>query len=209
MWAGAAGVGFTPHVIMVNSGEDVASKIMAFSQQGPRTVCVLSANGAVCNVTLRQPAMSGGIVTYEGRFEIISLSGSFLLSESDDTRNRAGGLSVSLAGSDGRVLGGGVAGTLKAASAVQVVVGSFIADGKKPKARPSSSTPTNMLNFGGAQAAGGMSPSPGASSESGEENDDSPLNRGSGPFGNAGQPVQNMSMYSTMGWPNNIKMLPD
>ena len=38
---------------------------MAFSQQGPRTVCILSANGAICNVTLRQPAMSGGSVTYE------------------------------------------------------------------------------------------------------------------------------------------------
>ncbi|KAL0296298.1 UNVERIFIED_CONTAM: AT-hook motif nuclear-localized protein 10 [Sesamum radiatum] len=45
---------------------DIASKIMAFSQQGPRTVCILSANGAICNVTLRQPAMSGGTVTYEG-----------------------------------------------------------------------------------------------------------------------------------------------
>lgn len=45
--------------------QDIASKIMAFSQEGPRTVCILSANGAVCNVTLRQPAMSGGTVTYE------------------------------------------------------------------------------------------------------------------------------------------------
>lgn len=46
--------------------QDIASKIMAFSQQGPRTICILSANGAICNVTLRQPAMSGGgTVTYE------------------------------------------------------------------------------------------------------------------------------------------------
>lgn len=45
--------------------QDVASKIMAFSQQGPRTICVLSANGAISNVTLRQPATSGGLVTYE------------------------------------------------------------------------------------------------------------------------------------------------
>lgn len=48
--------------------QDIASKIMAFSQQGPRTVCILSANGAICNVTLRQPAMSGGTVTYEVYF---------------------------------------------------------------------------------------------------------------------------------------------
>lgn len=45
--------------------QDIAEKLMAFSQQGPRTVCILSANGAICNVTLRQPAISGGAVTYE------------------------------------------------------------------------------------------------------------------------------------------------
>ncbi|KAH6774085.1 hypothetical protein C2S52_002976 [Perilla frutescens var. hirtella] len=202
---GIPGVGFTPHVITVNSGEDIASKIMAFAQQGPRTVCILSANGAICNVTLRQPAMSGGTVTYEGRFEIISLSGSFPTSESNGSRN--GVLSVSLAGSDGRVLGGGVAGMLKAASPVQVVVGSFIPEGKKPKGgpSPSSNPPSNMLNFGtpGAQAS---PPSGGGSSDSGDENDDSPLAPGSGPYGNAGHPVQNVPIYSNIGWPNSIKM---
>lgn len=38
---------------------------MAFSQNGPRAVCIMSANGAISNVTLRQPATSGGTVTYE------------------------------------------------------------------------------------------------------------------------------------------------
>jgi len=38
---------------------------MSFSQHGPRAVCILSANGAISNVTLRQPAISGGTVTYE------------------------------------------------------------------------------------------------------------------------------------------------
>jgi len=56
----------------------------------------------------------------QGRFEIISLSGSFLLAEDGDTRSRTGGLSVALAGSDGRVLGGCVAGMLMAATPVQV-----------------------------------------------------------------------------------------
>ncbi|KAL8172175.1 hypothetical protein V2J09_023979 [Rumex salicifolius] len=133
---GSTGIGFTPHVITVKAGEiliqmssqDVASRIMSFSQHGPRAVCILSANGAISNVTLRQPAMSGGTVTYEGRFEILSLSGSFMLSESAGHRSRIGGLSVSLAGPDGCVLGGGVAGLLTAASPVQVVVGSFMAE---------------------------------------------------------------------------------
>lgn len=57
----------------------------------------------------------------QGRFEIISLSGSFLLSENNGNRSRIGGLSVSLAGADGRVLGGGVAGMLVAATPVQVL----------------------------------------------------------------------------------------
>ncbi|KNA16163.1 hypothetical protein SOVF_091570 [Spinacia oleracea] len=128
---GAPGIGFTPHVITVNTGEDVTARIMSFSQAGPRAICILSANGAISNVTLRQAATSGGSVTYEGRFEILSLSGSFTLSDGGGPRSRAGGLSVSLAGPDGRVLGGGVAGVLIAASPVQVVVGSFIADGQR------------------------------------------------------------------------------
>ncbi|GFQ04011.1 putative DNA-binding protein escarola [Phtheirospermum japonicum] len=210
---GVPGVGFTPHVITVDPGEDIASKIVAFSQQGPRTVCILSANGAVCNVTLRQP-VSGGTVTYEGRFEIISLSGSFLMSESNGSHSRTGSLSVSLAGPDGRVLGGGVAGVLKAASPVQVVVGSFIAEGKKPKTGLSSTPPpsSNMLTFGTPVT----QPSPssqGASSDSAEDNDGtSPLDpRGGppGPYPNAGRPVQNMPMYANMGWANSMKIHPN
>ncbi|XP_062193838.1 AT-hook motif nuclear-localized protein 10-like [Phragmites australis] len=160
---GSAGAGFTPHVIFVKAGEDVSAKIMSFSQHGKRAVCILSANGAISNVTLRQAATSGGTVTYEGRFEILSLSGSFLLSENGGHRSRTGGLSVSLAGPDGRVLGGGVAGLLTAASPVQIVVGSFNADGKEPKEQqqllaPSdpSSAPPKMALMGG--AAGPSSP---------------------------------------------------
>ncbi|KAL6661138.1 hypothetical protein ACP70R_000522 [Stipagrostis hirtigluma subsp. patula] len=153
---GSLGVGFTPHVIIVQAGEDVSAKIMSFSQHGTRAVCVLSANGAISNVTLRQTATSGGTVTYEGRFEILSLSGSFLLTENGGQRSRTGGLSVSLAGPDGRLLGGGVAGLLIAASPIQIVVGSFNADGKKePKLQLRQTlhwhnlrlTPTRPCNF--------------------------------------------------------------
>ncbi|XP_059316217.1 AT-hook motif nuclear-localized protein 13-like, partial [Lycium ferocissimum] len=189
---GAVGFGFTPHLINVNIGEDIASKVMSFSQQGPRAICILSATGVVCNVTLRQPSMGGGTVTYEGRFEIISLSGSFLLSESNGSRSRTGGLSVSLSGPDGRVLGGGVAGMLIAATPVQVVVGSFIAEKEKPKPKaPSSTPPPNMLNFG-VSVTEASSPSPGASSDSSDENGGSPLSHERGPFGNAPQPMHGM-----------------
>lgn len=40
-------------------------KIMSFSQQGARAICILSATGTISNVTLRQPSSSGGTLTYE------------------------------------------------------------------------------------------------------------------------------------------------
>ncbi|XP_050237348.1 AT-hook motif nuclear-localized protein 1-like [Mercurialis annua] len=150
---GSVGTNFTPHVITVNAGEDVTMKVISFSQQGPRAICILSANGVISNVTLRQPDSSGGTLTYEGRFEILSLSGSFMPTESQGTRSRSGGMSVSLASPDGRVVGGGVAGLLVAASPVQVVVGSFLPGNhqdyktKKVKmdAMPATITPTQAI----------------------------------------------------------------
>ncbi|KAI9112041.1 hypothetical protein K1719_016937 [Acacia pycnantha] len=122
----SVGANFTPHILTVNAGEDVNMKVMSFSQQGSRAICILSANGMISNVTLRQPTSSGGTLTYDGRFEILSLSGSYMPTENGVTRSRSGGMSVSLAGPDGRVVGGGLAGLLVAAGPVQVVVGSFL-----------------------------------------------------------------------------------
>lgn len=51
--------------MLANGFQDVSSKVMAFSQNGPRAVCILSANGAISNVTLRQAATSGGTATFE------------------------------------------------------------------------------------------------------------------------------------------------
>ncbi|KAL0371617.1 UNVERIFIED_CONTAM: AT-hook motif nuclear-localized protein 1 [Sesamum calycinum] len=59
------GGSFTPHMITVNAGEDIMMKIISFSQQGSRAICILAANGAISNVTLRQPNSSGGTLTYE------------------------------------------------------------------------------------------------------------------------------------------------
>ncbi|ERM95086.1 hypothetical protein AMTRI_Chr07g30610 [Amborella trichopoda] len=151
--ANSAGMAFTPHIITISIGEDIASKIMSFSQQGPRAVCILSANGAVSTVTLRQPSTSGGTVTYEGRFEILCLSGSYMLTESGGSRNRTGGLSVSLASPDGRVVGGGVAGLLLAASPVQVIVGSFIY-GRKSQPKSPSTEPLRQGRPGGTPGSG-------------------------------------------------------
>ncbi|KAK2419313.1 AT-hook motif nuclear-localized protein [Trifolium repens] len=125
---GNAGQGFSAHVIAVAAGEDVGQKIMQFMQQNRGEVCILSASGSISNASLRQPASSGGNITYEGRFDIISLTGSYVRNE---TGVRSGGLSVCLSNSDGQIIGGGVGGPLKAAGPVQVIVGTFFVDNKK------------------------------------------------------------------------------
>ncbi|ESR55961.1 at-hook motif nuclear-localized protein 14 [Citrus sinensis] len=125
---GNLGQGFTPHVISVAAGEDVGQKIMLFMQQSRREICILSASGSISNASLRQPATSGGNITYEGRFEIVSLSGSYVRT---DLGGRTGGLSVCLSSTDGQIIGGGVGGPLKAAGPVQVIVGTFQVESMK------------------------------------------------------------------------------
>lgn len=125
---GSSSPGFTARPLIVLAGEDISSKIMSMIQNGSGAICVLSAVGTVSNVTLRQATSSGGTITYEGRFEIISLTGSYTVLESGGQRIHNGGLRILLSGSDGQVLGGGVAGVLIAAAPVQVIVGGFSLD---------------------------------------------------------------------------------
>ncbi|XP_062220806.1 AT-hook motif nuclear-localized protein 9-like [Phragmites australis] len=140
---GSVGTGFTPHVIIISPGEDIAARIMAFSQQGPRAVCIISATGAVSTATLHQDSESGGVVTYEGRFEILCLSGSYLVLDDGGIRTRSGGLCIALCGPDHRVIGGSVGGVLRAAGTVQVIVGSFMYGGsKKNKAKAEAEADT-------------------------------------------------------------------
>ncbi|CAF2234077.1 hypothetical protein YC2023_095039 [Brassica napus] len=228
---GTGGVGFTPHVIEVKTGEDIAMKVVAFTQQGPRAICILSATGAVSTVMLRQANNPNGAVKFEGPYEIISMSGSFLNTESNGTVTKTGSLSVSLARPDGQVVGGCVAGMLVAGSQVQVVVGSFVADGKKQKQSAGrvqntpepASAPANILTFGGSGGGGGGGGGQGSprsqgqqhSSESSEENEsNSPLHRGNnnnnnhhGLFGNSTpqqlhqMPPMQPQMYHHHLWP--------
>jgi len=111
-----------PHVLEVASGCDVGESVAAFSRRRQRGVCVMGGSGTVTNVTLRQHATPGATVTFHGRFEIISLSGSFLQPPSPMSTT---GLTISLAGASGQVLGGCVVGALLAASPVLVIATSF------------------------------------------------------------------------------------
>uniref|UniRef100_A0ACD5ZMC5 Uncharacterized protein n=1 Tax=Avena sativa TaxID=4498 RepID=A0ACD5ZMC5_AVESA len=146
-------IGKNPEIITIQVGQDVATKIMSYSENG-WGVCILSAHGALSNVTLFQGAYSRETLTYEGYFEMISLSGSYEPSETNGMRSCTGGLRVSLVGPLGRVFCGGVAGPLIVASPVQVVIGRFPVDDKR-KFKPevtgvilgaSSSTPGGASN---------------------------------------------------------------
>lgn len=110
------------HVLEINTGADIVECLATFAQRRHRGVSVLSGSGIVANVTLRQPAAPGGVVTLHGRFEILSLSGAFLPAPSPPG---ATGLTVYLAGGQGQVVGGGVMGPLIASGPVMVIAATF------------------------------------------------------------------------------------
>ncbi|KAJ6987140.1 AT-hook motif nuclear-localized protein 15-like [Populus alba x Populus x berolinensis] len=110
------------HVLEISSGSDIVDSIANFSHRRHHGVSILSGSGIVDNVTLRQPAAPGGVITLHGRFEILSLSGSFLPAPSPPGATR---LAVYLAGAQGQVVGGTVMGELVAAGPVMVIAATF------------------------------------------------------------------------------------
>ncbi|OIW11093.1 hypothetical protein TanjilG_22900 [Lupinus angustifolius] len=150
----SAGQAFSPHVITIGVGEDIVAKLLLFAQQRPRALCILSGTGTISSVTMHQPASTAGSVTYEGKFQILCLSGSYLVAEDGGPRNRTGGMSASLSSPDGHIIGGGIA-SLIAASPVQVVVCSFIYGSSKPKTKEAaivSSEPQSSDKLGSSPA---------------------------------------------------------
>lgn len=110
------------HILEVSSGCDVLDCLAAYARRRQRGICVLSGSGTVTNVCLRQPSSAGSVVTLNGRFEILSLSGSFLPPPAPPG---ATSLSIFLAGRQGQVVGGNVVGALFAAGPVMVIAASF------------------------------------------------------------------------------------
>ncbi|PIN15463.1 hypothetical protein CDL12_11898 [Handroanthus impetiginosus] len=110
------------HVMEVANGCDIQESISGFATRRQRGVCILSGNGNVTNVTLRQPTAPGAVLTLHGRFEILSLSGSFLPPPAPPA---ASGLTIYLAGTQGQVVGGMVVGPLLASGPVMIMAASF------------------------------------------------------------------------------------
>uniref|UniRef100_M1D8L5 AT-hook motif nuclear-localized protein n=1 Tax=Solanum tuberosum TaxID=4113 RepID=M1D8L5_SOLTU len=108
----------TQHVIVVETGEDVAEKIVSLAKDGPKSVNILSATGKIAKVIItRRPTE---IETHEGLYNIVSLSGSFKSDEVEGQLRVTGRLYISLATDYGISFKGRVAGALTAASPVQV-----------------------------------------------------------------------------------------
>ncbi|KAF5478400.1 hypothetical protein F2P56_004961 [Juglans regia] len=110
------------HVMEIGDGCDIVESVATFARRRQRGVCIMSGTGTVTNVTLRQPASPGAIVTLHGRFEILSLAGSFLPPPAPPA---ATGLTIYLAGGQGQVVGGSVVGMLIASGPVVVMAASF------------------------------------------------------------------------------------
>ncbi|CAL0311680.1 unnamed protein product [Lupinus luteus] len=110
------------HVMEVADGCDIVESVSNFARRRQRGVCIMSGTGTVTNVTLRQPASSGAVLTLHGRFEILSLSGSFLPPPAPPA---ASGLTIYLAGGQGQVVGGSVVGTLLASGPVVIISALF------------------------------------------------------------------------------------
>lgn len=110
------------HILEVANGCDIFECVATYARKRQRGVCILSGSGTVTNVSLRQPAAAGSVVTLHGRFEILSLSGSFLPPPAPPG---ATSLTIFLAGGQGQVVGGNVVGELTAAGPVIVIASSF------------------------------------------------------------------------------------
>ncbi|RWW77335.1 hypothetical protein BHE74_00014513 [Ensete ventricosum] len=110
------------HVLEIASGSDIAEAVTSFARRRQGGVGILSGSGVVANVTLRKQGSPRGIVTLPGRFDILSLSGTFLPAPSPPGTS---GLAVSLAGAEGKVVGGNVVGKLVASGPVMVVAATF------------------------------------------------------------------------------------
>ncbi|RRT79896.1 hypothetical protein B296_00019434 [Ensete ventricosum] len=110
------------HVMEIAGGCDIVDGVATFARRRQRGVCVLSGSGTVSNVTLRQPASPGAVVNLHGRFEILSLSGSFLPPPAPPA---ATGLTIYLAGGQGQIVGGSVVGPLIASGPVIIMAASF------------------------------------------------------------------------------------
>lgn len=118
----------SPYILEIPSGVDVISSITKFCRKRNMGLCVLNGSGTVTNVTLRQPSTTPvSTVTFHGRFDILSISATIVQPNVNVPSNNgiANGFTISLAGPQGQVVGGGVIGPLVTAGTVYLIAATF------------------------------------------------------------------------------------
>ncbi|GFS44034.1 hypothetical protein Acr_00g0088180 [Actinidia rufa] len=114
----------SPYVLEISAGADLIEAIHRFSRKRNLGICVLSASGAVSNVTLRQPSVTPGTtVTFHGRFDLLSLSATVMPATTSIPLGNE--FAISMAGPQGQIIGGIVVEPLYAAATVHLIVASF------------------------------------------------------------------------------------
>ncbi|XP_038725620.1 AT-hook motif nuclear-localized protein 1-like [Tripterygium wilfordii] len=117
-----SGSRYRNHIITVNPGEDASAKILSFSLQSGEAICINSAYGVISSVKILPTASTGETITYEGHFEILSLSGSLVPITNGGEYEQSGGINITFSRPNGHLCGGAVAGVIRAATAVKFCV---------------------------------------------------------------------------------------
>ena len=111
-----------PRILKVAAGCDIGESVLDFVQRTQMGLCVTSGSGTVASVILQRAIVPGFI---KCRGELLSMSGMYLPVPSSSSWS--GGLTISLAvaGSQGKVVGGSVMGEFIAAGPVTMIAASF------------------------------------------------------------------------------------
>nr|XP_043639421.1 AT-hook motif nuclear-localized protein 28-like [Erigeron canadensis] len=116
----------SPYVLQIASGSDIISSVTRFCNSRNTGLCVLSGSGLVSNVCFLQPNTTNTI-TFRGVFNLLSISATVLPPSSamQSPFNNNGKFVVSVAGLQGQMFGGTVAGPLISAGTVYIISTSF------------------------------------------------------------------------------------
>ncbi|KAI3992397.1 hypothetical protein MKX01_000010 [Papaver californicum] len=117
-----------PIILEISAGSDIVETVSQFSVKRHVCLSILSGSGSVANVILHHSTSShhNSTISIPGCFEILSFSGCFIYPPASTKPSSSPPFSISLAGGQGQVIGGIIAGPLIAATSVFLMTASFV-----------------------------------------------------------------------------------
>ncbi|RDX83407.1 AT-hook motif nuclear-localized protein 17, partial [Mucuna pruriens] len=117
-------------IVEVPPGRDIIGSIIEVARRGHINLTILSANGMITSVTLRNASYGTPMITLHGPFTLLSLTGSYLYNNQYTFRLGATppfplSFGINLSTSQGQVFGGVVGGKVIASNNVTIVVSTF------------------------------------------------------------------------------------